>query len=64
MSCLFPKCECKKHHSSVSNIHFFKIPTIPYIRKEWLKVCNIEDDDLPGEPLVCSLHFSRQDLKK
>ena len=57
MSCMFPNCNNTKHFCKNTNVRFFKVPTVANIRQKWLEVCNRSEEDLPKDPLVCSVHF-------
>lgn len=49
MSCIFPGCENTRHFRKNTGITFFNC-------------CNLTESNLPKAPLVCSLHFGREDI--
>lgn len=61
MSCLFPGCTNTKHFCKDTDIKFFKFPALPYIRQKWLNSCKLIESDLPKAPLICSIHFAKED---
>ena len=64
MSCIFENCSNTKYFCKNTDVRFFQVPTIPYMRKKWLEACNVTDERLSKTLLVCSNHFDPKDIIK
>ena len=51
---------CFNNQTKNKDKSFFRLPTIPEIKKTWLNAINRKEGNLPHNVVVCSDHFEEQ----